>query len=144
MNYPYQKIFVIDDSEMDRYILSRVVNKCCFSKELIEFNMARKAINYLRENQNNETAPEIIFLDINMPEMNGFEFLESLNSFPESLKNQFNVVMLTSSNNPADSERAFKNPLVRGYLNKPINQPKLEMVLEQVKVTYSRGGSTGK
>ncbi|MBK5286062.1 MAG: response regulator [Bacteroidia bacterium] len=136
MKYPFQKVSVIDDNEIDRYIITSIVNKFNFSKEVIEFNMAQKALTYLEQNQNNGTLlPEIIFLDINMPEMSGFDFLDHYQAFPDSLKKQIQIFILTSSNNPDDSERAAKNPLVSGYIHKPLNVDKLNQIILQVKKT---------
>lgn len=134
MDYPFKKVCVVDDSEIDRYIITSVVKRYCFAKDVIEFNMAQKALTYLEENQDNSSAlPDIILLDINMPEMNGFEFLEKYKSFPQSLQKQINIIILTSSNNPDDSATAAKNPLVRVYLNKPLNETKLLRIVDTVK-----------
>jgi len=139
MDYPFKKVCVIDDSEIDRYIIASVIKRYCFANEVIEFNMAQKALSYLEENQNNPVAiPEIILLDINMPEMNGFEFLENYKSFPRPLQKQINIIILTSSNNPDDSAAAAKNPLVRVYLNKPLNETKLIRIVNTVKKTLAQ------
>lgn len=134
MDYPFKKVCVIDDSEIDRYIITSVVKRYCFAHEAFEFNMAQKALDYLEQNKNNPDAlPEIILLDINMPEMNGFDFLEKFKLFSPALLNKINVIILTSSNNPDDSATAAKNPLVRIFLNKPLNEAKLMQVVNAVK-----------
>src|SRR5204863_7917465 len=131
MDYPFKKVCVVDDSEIDRYIISSVVKRYCFANEVIDFNMAQKALTYLEQNQNNTDAlPEIILLDINMPEMNGFDFLEKYKSFPQSVLNKISVIILTSSNNPDDSAAAAKIPLVRVYVNKPLNETKLIKIVD--------------
>jgi len=67
--------------------------------------------------------------------MNGFDFLDQYKTFPDELKSQIQIFILTSSNNPDDSERAAKNPLVSGYIHKPLNVDKLNKIILQVRKT---------
>jgi CheY-like chemotaxis protein len=134
MDYPFKKVCLVDDSEIDRYIITSVIKRYCFANEAIEFNMAQKALDYLEQNQNNiDALPEIILLDINMPEMSGFDFLEKYKSFPQTMLNKINIIILTSSNNPDDSDTAAKNSLVKVYLNKPLNEAKLIKIVDTLK-----------
>ncbi|MFI5218683.1 MAG: response regulator [Bacteroidia bacterium] len=134
MDYSFRKIAVIDDSDLDRYILARFVSKYAFAKEVIDFNLAQKALGFFTEHQQNiSVLPELIFLDINMPCVNGFQFLDCFELFPEAVKKQTRIVMLTSSNNPFDLEKAFKYASVCEYYNKPINEDKLKQLIQKLK-----------
>lgn len=126
---PYDLVLSVDDNAIDRYICGTIVKKFNFAKRVIEFGMASKALEYLRENAHlPENIPQIIFLDINMPGMNGFEFLEEASKLSVVIKNTCCIVMLTSSLNPDDKERATLSPIVKDYVNKPLNRAKLDEV----------------
>ena len=126
---PYDLVLSVDDNAIDRYICGTIVKKFNFAKRVLEFDMAGKALDYLRENAHiPENIPQIIFLDINMPGMNGFEFLEEASKLSVVIKNTCCIVMLTSSLNPDDKERAARSPIVKDYISKPLNQAKLDEV----------------
>jgi CheY-like chemotaxis protein len=74
----------------------------------------------------------LIFLDLNMPIMNGWEFLEELKNLNDTLQLSYKIFVLSSSINPDDRKKAENNPLVTGYLSKPLS---IE-ILEQIKHNY--------
>ena len=72
--------------------------------------------------------PDLIFLDIHMPKMNGFEFLSALNEQYNGLKDKISVVLLTSSLDPLDKKMSAEFPNIKLFLNKPLNVEKLEKI----------------
>jgi CheY-like chemotaxis protein len=128
--FTFDRVMVIDDTPQDRYIASFVIKKYNFGKEVVEFDMATKAIKFLEENQTQaEKLPQVILLDIRMPQMDGFEFLERMAQLPQSVKNSCCIIMVSSSLDPSDHERAENNPVVKKFLNKPLNRSNLEEIV---------------
>jgi len=126
---PFDLVMVIDDNPIDRYLCSAVVKKSQWATSFLEFDMATKALEYLKEHADQpELIPQIIFLDINMPGMNGFQFLEEAAKLPIVIERTCCIVMLTSSFNHEDRDRSANNPIVKDFLNKPLNQAKLHEV----------------
>ncbi|SHN31999.1 response regulator [Chitinophaga sp. CF418] len=128
-NFNFEKVMVVDDAEIDRFLAKKVLTKHAFAREVLPLDSATNALNYLSENQENKEAlPDLIFLDINMPKMNGFDFLEEYKKLPESVKKKCIIVMLSSSLLPEDRELAMNNPYVCQFLNKPLTGDKLKDV----------------
>lgn len=118
-------IMVVDDNYAERYILSRFIQDLDYSFHVTEKENGLEAINYFTEfDANNEIDPEIfppdiIFLDINMPILDGFEFLDKLNSFKQ--EKQFEktyVMMLSTSALDEEIEKALSYDFVSDYLVK--------------------------
>lgn len=131
---PYDLVLSVDDNQIDRYICGTIVEKYNFAKRVIEFDMATKALEYLHANLHiPENIPQIIFLDINMPVMSGFDFLDEISKLPIIIQNTCCIVMLTSSANPDDLDRANNNAIVKDYISKPLNKEKLD----EVEVVFS-------
>ena len=116
---------LIDDSEIDLFIHRRFLELCNFSKELITYRSAETAIDWLK-NLNGESPPELIFLDLNMPVVDGFSFLNLFNSLPEKIRNESRIVVLTSSNSVTDREQVFLYKNVIHMITKPMKQSDIE------------------
>ena len=128
-NFKYKKVLVIDDNEIDRYICDRISKTFRLSEVVVGVESATEGLDYLFSLEKTpDELPELIFLDINMPGMNGFEFLEAYKGLPEVIKKTCIIVMLTSSN--VDQTRINGNAYVKGYLNKPLTQGKIDDILK--------------
>ncbi len=114
----YEIIMLIDDNPMDNFINKRMIESCGFAAEVICFESAIEALSHLEKK---ESLPSLIFLDINMPEMNGFEFLDAFEKLNTTIHEQCKVLMLSTSENFKDLNRANKNRFVSKFLNKPLS-----------------------
>jgi len=104
--YRFSKAMIIDDSATDRYIAEYYLRKFFIAAFVIAQSSAIEALKHLKEFADNpDELPEIIFLDIRMPLMDGFEFLREYEKLPSSVLNYCNVVMVSSTIDPDDHER---------------------------------------
>ncbi|RFS15163.1 response regulator [Emticicia sp. C21] len=129
-----QKLLCIDDDETTLLLIRVVVQKALFAKEVVTCLSGNEALSYYH-NLSNVTdtkisdAPQLVFLDLNMPMMNGWEFLDE---FIETYYPKFGhtkVVILSSSTNPADKERVKKYPMIIGYISKPLTVDLLKKLI---------------
>ncbi len=122
----YKMVMIIDDNEIDRYVGESVIKMHKFAEAVVNVEAAKDALDYLIAHQDQpDLLPQLIFLDINMPEMNGFEFLEEYKHLPDSIKTNCIVMMLTTSLHEEDKQKAETCEYVYRFLNKPLNPEKL-------------------
>lgn len=125
-------ILLIDDNPDDNFFHERVIRNNQFSDCVIAKESARAALTYLRsKNPNDSEKIDIIFLDINMPGMNGWEFLEEYEKLDKSLQSGIIIVMLTTSDNPDDREKARKWNFMSGFRTKPLTKEMMEEIISE-------------
>lgn len=132
ISIPDLRIILVDDNEIDLLLHERLITLQQISRTIISFNNANKALEFLSSNITlHRIPPTIILLDIQMPEMDGFEFLEAFDSYPLKIKSQCHIIMVSSSLDHGDINRTNANPLVVKLLRKPLLAKDLrETVLE--------------
>jgi CheY-like chemotaxis protein len=113
---------VIDDSQLELYLIQHLVKKTHFAKEIKSFQSSPAAIEYLRSLGNDPSKfPEVLFLDIYMPLMTGFQFLDEFLEFPEAIKKRCKIVVFSSTNSIEDRAQMRRYPIIRKFLPKPLS-----------------------
>jgi CheY-like chemotaxis protein len=133
MNPKLNNIMLIDDSEADNFIHQRILRKADVSHNIIVKKSGQDALDFLISEgaDGSKPAPELIFLDINMPGMNGWEFLEHYRNLQREEKAGIIVCLLTTSVAEADKERAKGQPQIKSYLHKPLTEAVINSILNE-------------
>lgn len=122
-------ILLVDDDPTSCFLTRYIIEEMHVAERIYTVRDGKEALELLQEtNSGPDAGIELILLDINMPDMDGFEFLEVLETLPQH--NNSSVVMLTTSNNHRDLDKA-KMYRVTDYLNKPITEEKLSEILSK-------------
>jgi len=130
-------ILLVDDDEPTNFLNKLAVEELGCTNHIKIIPGAREALDYLscagQPAPLNQTcpSPEIIFLDINMPAMDGWEFLQRYEALPDAHKSSIIVIMLTTSFNPEDELKARKIPSVKEFRNKPLTAGLLQDILKK-------------
>ena len=121
----YRTVMLIDDNEIDNLINQKMIEAASIAENIYTHTGAKSAIEFLRNMEKLDVAdkvlPDVIFLDIDMPLMDGFQFLDEFEKLTTMAKKKCKIVMLTSSINPQDFNRSKKYENVKLYLNKPLS-----------------------
>lgn len=129
-------VLLVDDDVSTNFIHRRIVENAQIKVDVKEITSAKEALDYLSLSGNYgnpETTPKagIIFLDINMPGMNGWDFIAEYKKLDEKYKARIIVVMLTTSLNPDDKEHAANVKEIATYLHKPLNKETFAKIADQ-------------
>ena len=125
-------VMLVDDNDTDNFISKRIIEITKFASEVEVKNSGKKALDYLKENENNvDRLPDLIFLDINMPIVDGFVFLYEFEKFNDLIKNKCKVIILSSSDNKRDIDKIVNNDHVIRFITKPLT----ESALSEIKIS---------
>ena len=120
---------LIDDNETDNFISKRIIELTNFASQVEVASSGQEALEYLnRHASTEEKLPDLIFLDINMPVMDGFMFLYEFENLPSAIRKKSRVVILSSSDNKRDIDKIINNKSVIQYITKPLNQSALQSI----------------
>jgi len=126
--YRYKSVLLVDDSYVDNLINRKMLRSNFFAQDITVIDSPLKAIAYLKNCVNEDTLPDVIFLDIRMPEMDGFEFLHSLNNIEGLDQSVLKIYMLSSSLDPDDLKQIADNDLVSRFISKPLTEKTLKEI----------------
>lgn len=124
-------ILLIDDNGSTNFMHQITVKKASCAENCVAVQSGQEALDYLKSTVNgSHPQPDLIFLDINMPSMNGWEFLEHYKNLNKDEQGKIVVMMLTTSKNPDDIEKAKNIGHVTGFMNKPLTVDVLQKVVQ--------------
>ena len=123
----FKRILLVDDDQITNFLNENLLRESNITEDIQIANDGQEALDYVKKyclenNISDQLCCDLILLDLNMPVMDGFEFLEKFNEL--KLKENISIILLTTSSNERDLERA-KNFNITGYINKPLTETKI-------------------
>ncbi|TWI99388.1 CheY-like chemotaxis protein [Mucilaginibacter frigoritolerans] len=125
------KLVVIDDNPTDHYIMQRLLHNNCHCEQATYTFDGRLVLDYLEENKEKGTLPDVIFLDLDMPQLTGWEFLDELEVFNATSQKTVQVHIMSSSIRSADVFHSKKYACVNSFMTKPLNRELINKICEE-------------
>ena len=123
MLHQLSKVYLIEDDAVTTFLIKTLMEKFSFASEILTYSNGAEALDAL---QKAIEFPELLFLDLNMPIMDGWQFLETIQNIPQFSK--IPTYILTSSVDPSDKSKSETYPNVVGYLAKPLSKKDLSTI----------------
>ncbi|TGE24950.1 response regulator [Hymenobacter aquaticus] len=128
---PLMKTYLIDDDDLGIYLTEQLLRAEGFSNTICTFQSATEALRELVQ-EKEKADPTVVFLDLNMPLMNGWQFLDALAPYREELRGHCHIYILTSSLALSDLEKSREYDLVAGLIHKPIDSEEIRAIHSQL------------
>ncbi len=130
MNPSQYNICLIDDDKIYQFTAKKIIESTNLTKAVLSFFNGEEAIDFFKSNlQNVDSIPDIIFLDINMPIKDGWQFLEDFKSLLNDVKKDITIYMVSSSVDDYDIKKSKEYSFVTDYIIKPINRERFEQLI---------------
>lgn len=127
------RILLIDDDRIYQFAARKTIEATGFADNILIYSNGEDAINYLKSNIKDETSlPDVIFLDVNMPIMNGWEFLEEYSHIKQGLIKPVIIYVVSSSVDEFDVSKSRQYDTVKGYIVKPVLREKFRQILASI------------
>ena len=124
-------IFIIDDDNMYQMLLSRTIRKINDQLNIVSFTNGEEALEHFKELFNqNSTLPDLVLVDINMPVLDGWQFLDDLEIIRPGYKNEIPVYLISTSLDENDKNKAQENEYIRDFIIKPLPTDWLDEILK--------------
>ncbi|MGE0932443.1 response regulator [Peijinzhouia sedimentorum] len=125
-----KRVWIIDDDDLYVFICKKMLNKLGLENDMIEsFPNGKAGLDSIKNRDDKDKLPSLILLDINMPIMNGWDFLDEINPYLKKLPNDLTIAILSSSVEPSDKAKALSYNEVQDYISKPVNIEDLKRFL---------------
>lgn len=129
-------ICIVDDDDIYKFTLNKTIESQNFANKIMMFSDGEEAIDFLSDNLNDSNnLPDVIFLDINMPIMDGFEFMEEYIKIKPYVGKKIIIYMVTSSIDPVDIKRSKAISEISDYIVKPIDAKQLAEIVENLETS---------
>jgi len=127
--------FLIDDDQVFQFVTSKTLKKINPDVKVEKFLDGEQGIDRIKNSIDNQKGlPDVVLLDINMPFLNGWQFLKEFRSIEDKIEKEVHIYMLTSSDDPEDLEKAKQFSELSGYLIKPVTEDELEVLIRDFPV----------
>jgi CheY-like chemotaxis protein len=126
-----KNILLVDDDSINNFIVINKLNSLALVENIISLENGEEAILYIKDCilNNKEKLPEIILLDINMPIMDGWGFLDEFEKIEKSIRDTMHIYMVSSSVYEDDIEKSKEYPVVISFISKPLSKEKLNEII---------------
>ncbi|MBK9525604.1 MAG: response regulator [Bacteroidetes bacterium] len=128
-----KRFILVDDDMFNNNLCKMYIQYVYPTMEIVDFTLPERGFEYLKsEFTVGEATPAILLLDINMPTMTGWDFLEKYEELDQRVKEQISIYILSSSVDPRDKEKADNNKYVKGYLEKPLQVDVIKKISQEI------------
>ena len=126
-------ILLVDDDRIYQFAARKTIEATGFADRILIYSNGQEAINYLKHNvKDNNLMPDVIFLDVNMPVMNGWEFLDAYSNIRPALSKPVIIYVVSSSVDEFDVSKSRQYDTVKGYIVKPVLREKFRQILSSI------------